>query len=372
MQKKILFIFIIILTFSTCTSAAPIRGLWVTRFALKDYNEISNIISTAKSLCITDLYVQVRALGQMYGQNGTDPEDSPFGLLVKSAQNEKIRVHAWINVLYIWAGNSPPQDDHHIYYKALNSLVRSSFLVQIPNYKMLKKQGIEGFFIDPGDQQNLLDIKFLISDLIQKYRVDGIHLDYLRYPSFDYSFSPNGRTKFFREYWFDPVDMFKFENDTLSSEILEKYKYASGTYKSFLRQQVTDLLIDLKEYIQQFNKRIELSVAVKPDREIAYNYYFQDWGDWLTNNICDRVVMMNYDTVTTNFINNLKTDLDEKYQEKIVVGISTYNQDFKAVQDRINITMNMGTAGYAIFSYNYLWEHQSYLRRLKSNLVRRK
>ncbi len=372
MHKIILIIFLAFYFPIFLVNAKPVQGLWIVRYALTDKNEIENIITTAKSLNITDLYIQVRALGQNYGLDEIKDDHTLFGLLIKKARQENIRSHAWINVLYIWGSEARPSDDSHVFYRSANSILRTALDINIPQYRNLKKQGIEGFFLEPFDHSNILDTKAIISELIQNYEIDGIHLDYLRYPSYEYSFSPNGRTKFFREYWFDPITIFDIQNAEFLMNPVDKYVYISNIYKDFLRQNITEFLIQLKQYINHFKSPVELSIAVKPNREIAYQSYFQDWGSWLTNNICDHVVIMNYDTNMSNFMNNLNMALIDQYDSKVIIGISTYNQDFQAVYDRIVKIRNTKNGGYVLFSYNYLREHQSYLHNLRKVLMNKK
>lgn len=368
MYKSILIFFIVFYIFTDTVIADQVRSLWVVRYALTDNAEIKNIISTAKALNITDLYVQVRALGLPYGQELISPEHTPFSLLIEKAKLENIRIHAWLNVLYIWTGSGKPQDKNHLFFRSSNSILRNVMDKNVPEYSFLKKRGIEGFFIDPSDRQNMLDMQMYISTVIQKYEVDGIHLDYLRYPSLEYSYSPNGRTNYFRKKWYDPIEISQSSDITITNDVGSRYNFNINTYKSYLREKLTTFLIELKEYIQKFEKSIELSAAVKPDRTIAYESYFQDWGYWISNDICDRIVIMNYDTVMTNFNNNLNFNLSEKCNSKIIVGISTYNQDFEAVLNRIKLVKDRKNGGYAIFSYNYLKEHPAYLRNLKAVL----
>ena len=87
--------------------ADDVRALWVVRYALNSEAETTEIISTAKALQITDLFIQVHAIGKKFGY--TNPgQPGPFANLVKSAHQENIKVHAWLNALYIWASDSPP------------------------------------------------------------------------------------------------------------------------------------------------------------------------------------------------------------------------------------------------------------------------
>jgi len=364
MYRFIAFFYIIISTFSSPGTGNDVRGLWVVRYALSDTNEISEIIQTAELLNLTDLYIQVRALGIPFGQDKLDSDVTNFGRLVARARGKSIRVHAWLNILYIWGGKNLPQDKTHIFYRTEKSSLRSAWDDTVTGYGNLRAKGIEGYFIHPADNANKLDLKIFISDLIKNYPVDGIHLDYFRYPSLEYSFSPMGRTRFFQKYWFDPAVILKPYTYVKDDDLTEKFSYNTKIYKHFLRQELTGFLIEIKDYISQYQSEIELSVAVKPDIQIARNDYFQDWGHWLKEGICDRVVMMNYDTVMTNFQKNLQNDLGDKNNKNIIVGISTYNQAYNAVLERIKIVSDDNKGGFSIFSYNYLKENPVYLEKL--------
>ena len=48
---------------------------------------------------------------------------------------------------------------------------------------------VEGLFTSPGLPEAAAHIVAVIDDLVARYPVDGVHLDYLRYPGpeFDYS-----------------------------------------------------------------------------------------------------------------------------------------------------------------------------------------
>jgi uncharacterized lipoprotein YddW (UPF0748 family) len=90
----------------------------------------------------------------------------------------------------------------------------------------------------------------------------------------------------------------------------------------------------------------------------------QGWDDWLNKNQCDRVLIMNYDTVTTNFVNNLENPRLNNLRNRIIVGISTYNQSEQSVFDRINWTRQYGFAGYALFSFNHLSDTPQYTEKI--------
>lgn len=344
--------------------ATDLRGMWVVRYALSSEEEIKNLLEVAEALRITDLYVQVRALGQRFGMSPQQDKADVLSQLLKAAQDKNIRIHAWLNVLYIWSGNTAPRENSHLFYQVEQALLRSVRDDSIPLYEQLKTKGIEGYFIDPLNNRNLLDLKVIISELISNYQIKGIHLDYLRYPMLEYSFSPAGRTNFFLEHWFDPKELYLSPENFIQSYGLDSYHYVDKQYKTFLSRNLESLLQNLSEYLKNFKQEIELSIAVKPNLSIARRDYFQDWGRWLAENLCDRIVMMNYQTDYALFKENILNAKKINQDSRIVVGISTYNQDYGPVLERINFVHRSQVAGYALFSYNHLKDNNKYLDQL--------
>ncbi len=363
--------FILLLIILNFGYARNHTGLWVVRYALQSADEVDNILQTADQLDITDLYVQVRALGHVYYNSrqtmqhaGQVNGDGVLQNLIRKAKTRGLRVHAWINVLYIWSGSAAPDSEQHLFYLAEDALVRKPGQDQIPGYGELKSAGIEGYFVDPLNRQNINQINLLIKELIEKYNVDGIHLDYLRYPELNYSFSPAGRTAFLLRYYVDPAKFYLNQNKFISERGLRSYMYVDDLYKNFLRDNIARCLTEIRDHIRMLDENVVLSVAVKPDPDIARQKYFQDWGSWLKKDLCDRVLLMNYQTDFALFKNNVSEALKANDQKRLIIGISTYNQDEAAVSQRINYVSKLSTGGYAIFSYNYLAENKTFLRNL--------
>jgi uncharacterized lipoprotein YddW (UPF0748 family) len=113
------------------------------------------------------------------------------------------------------------------------------------------------------------------------------------------------------------------------------------------------------------NSNLSLSVAVKPDPVQAKHRYFQDWKSWLEKKICDFIVMMNYRTNLDEFTSILNQVDEPQLKQRIIVGISTYNQDSEAVRSRIKFVKLGQFAGFSLFSYNHLVKNLGYLKNLK-------
>ncbi len=341
-----------LISFSNTAAAAQKHGLWVVRYALKNDN-VAEIVSTARSLAVTDLYVQVWALSEDYYR-----DKGHFRKLVDKAHANGIKVHAWLNVLYVWAGNNKPGIPETSY----KSLLRAQN--SLPKYKELKSEGIEGYFIHPSDSLNIKRISGMIDELIDDYNVDGIHLDYFRYPDIKYSLSPTGRARFMMKYYYDPYILFS-NKGSLSANSDFVYRQYSG----FLKDELTETLELIKNKTIRPDKKIELSIAVKPDADIAEYTYFQSWKSWLEKNICDYVIIMNYNADNIVFRTNLKKAAALNGNGRIVVGIATYNQSWQSFLQKYDMVQKAGVSGTSIFSYNYLDEHKYYFNKIKEQIA---
>ncbi len=344
-----IYLFII---FLNTLPAAEKHGLWVVRYALKNDNT-KEIISTSRSLGITDLFVQVWALSEDYYRS-----KEYFANLVKIAHKNNIKVHAWLNVLYVWAGNDKPK----IAKESYKSLLRTQN--RLPKYQELKSEGIEGYYIHPYDEININKLSGMIDELIDNYDVDGIHLDYFRYPSLKYSSSPTGRSRFMLKYYYDPDILF-----SNASEIKANIEYVYRQYIEFLKNELTDFLKFIRKRTYRADKNIDLTIAVKPDADIAEYSYLQSWKSWLEKKICDYVIIMNYNADNIVFGANIKKATALNENDRIVVGIATYNQNWRSFIQKYNMTLNSPLMGTAIFSYNYLSEHKYYLDKIKENIA---
>ncbi len=341
-----IYLVLFLLFLQTTVSASPRRGMWVVRHALLDPAAPEYIINISHRLSITDLYVQVRALGKFFfvdeNENMTFTESSAyrnFVILQTLAAQNQIRIHAWLNTLYIVS--SSPKGEH------LNGNIDEKYLLRTakddsrPSRAALKRSGIEGYFTDPIDPHNIKQLQKEIHFLVNSLHVEGIHLDYFRFPDRRFSYSPKGRAAFLLKYFYDPVNLFTTAD---YSESLE------SEYSSFLQGNLENLLQD----IRHASGNAELTIAVKPDLQTAPIQYYQNWGYWLQQKLCDSVVLMNYNPDSTVFYSNLRKVKAAGLSSKVNIGIATYNQKNPEIVNRIFKVEQMGFAGLVLFSFNDL------------------
>ncbi len=351
-------------------------ALWVVRYAVTTKSDVDRILSTAIELNISDIFFQIRALGHTYYNSQWEPkaasvEDDfdPLEYVIKKSEHSGMRIHAWVNMFYVWAGDQFPENKSHILNKHSDYVLRDG---EFPDYKSLKRHGYEGFFLDPKVAVVKDDLLNILREISEYYDLYGIHLDYFRYPSLAYSFTPASRTMYMMEDIYDPWIIYQSAQTYTEQRGYEVFLYADREYRKSLTGTLSNYLEVISKTIKNIQPDLELSVAVKPDPVVAKHRYFQDWLSWLRNDICDFVVIMNYRTDWQEFDLVLKQLNDKNLKEKIIVGISTYNQDVGAVLKRLKATKDGGFAGFSLFSYNYLHENKEYLMNLQRQIIARR
>jgi uncharacterized lipoprotein YddW (UPF0748 family) len=344
------------------------RAFWVVRYALQSEKTIENIITNVVKYKITDIFVQVRALGQVYypskhesSAGGISQDFDPLKIILQKAAPHKIRIHAWVNMFYIWSGVNEPKDTSHPFHRFNEYLLGAG---TDPDYKSLKKEGIEGYFVDPQNLKVQNYLLNLLEEIADTYTVSGIHLDYFRYPGVSFSFTPENRTTFRMKNYFDPLDVYGAPDDYAAEYGHEVFQHADKVSRHALAESLSDYLQRINLRLKERRPNIELTVAVKPDPVVAKLRFFQGWSDWLDRDLMDMIVIMNYRNDYREFNNILLQLAEMENRHKIMIGISTYNQSEQSVNNRLRALNNYRFAGFSLFSYNHLIENQEYLSKL--------
>ncbi|HIE06346.1 MAG TPA: hypothetical protein EYP58_06045 [bacterium (Candidatus Stahlbacteria)] len=270
----------------------------------------------------------------------------PLSRVIRRADSYGIKVHAWFNVFYIWGYSPTPADPTHPLKGNWAVCDRQGRSIKDYTPVQLKNLGIEGYYVSPFNPsyQNL--ILSLIDEVITKYDVDGIHLDYIRFPSLTFGYDPWARTVFARRYYLDPLT-----SQNLNEIIDQENQYQIHMrYREVLSDGLTEFIRRITESVHK-RKPIKVSAAVKPDPHEARTRYGQDWLKWLTTGSIDFVITMSY-TSNTNWI--LKTIGRLKPRDRIWIGIGTYLQDRRSITNQISTLRRHGYEDLVIFSFEDL------------------
>lgn len=338
-------------------------ALWIVRNNISTPEKIDKLVKLIKDTNIKNIFVQVRGRGDSYYNSEFEPLafDVPAGFdplkyLIEKTNNTDIKVHAWINVSFVLNAEDYPPDMRHILSKHPEWITYDYTGRAMSDYskRELEKNLLEGFFIDPAIPGVKKHIAGIVTDILSKYRLNGIHLDFIRYPysgynSYekrylsDFGYNPEARKIFKRKYGVDPIKINRLK-DSPQKELFDQFR----------RDQVTDIVKIVNRIVKSTDKNLVLSAAVMPRYDWGKKVYFQDWPVWLNEKYIDLACVMSYTSSTSSFKNYVEYANDTRYNDKIFMGIGVkQGTKLKKAMEQIDISYNRGMRGYAIFSFDH-------------------
>ncbi|MDD5115775.1 MAG: family 10 glycosylhydrolase [Candidatus Omnitrophica bacterium] len=345
MKKRILILLFLFLSagmpFCARAQEEPARGVWISVFSARDVlyskEDVDKLITRCKKAKINEIYLQFFQSGNAYYDSkvcdkkkydemvkaaGMDTLD----LLLREAQENKIKVFAWVNVLSL--GRNDQADILKKYGNSILTLDQYKRTSRIESKTELDKYYLREnqIFLEPGDPRITEYMLTVINEIVNRYPlISGVHLDYIRYPS-PVPFIPGSRfKKFGLTYGYGPENLRRFTEktginplQTLNNE--DEYL----AWDNWKRQQVTELVRKISSLVKLKSADLEISCAVIPLTERAYANAFQDWSDWLEEGIVDYVVLMSY-TKDNQFIKEvIKSALGNRGKGRIYAGIGLF------------------------------------------------
>jgi len=180
-----------------------------------------------------------------------------------------------------------------------------------------------------------------------KYDIDGIHLDYIRFPTTQvYSYDSLTCSAFKNEYGYSPIEVY---HDCGSMIWCEWIKWNS--------RQVTLLVSEISRAVKSSGKKLLLGADVFPDLETAKILIAQDWGQWAQSGLVDFICPMTYTNnleLLKEYIQNAKYASQNKCQVYPGIGVlSAHNKITKElIVKEVLLTRELGTKGMVFFSGN--------------------
>lgn len=354
----------------------PVKGLWVVRHSITSALKIDTLLNLAHDCGITDLFVQVRGRGDAYylseyeprAEEISDPDFDPLDYILKKTLGDSLRIHAWLNVFYIWSKDTLPKDTNHIVHKQKHWLARPIHQSQAgENYpNSLMDEKIEGLYVSPL-QLDAQDHFFkVLKDIIEKYGVAGIHLDYIRYPDQRFDIHPDVLQGFKNRYTLNP-EQFLLNPDVFAQKFsLAGYEVFYYHWRQYLLDGLSDFVKRISETLRVESEHLLLSAAVKPNIISAHWNYYQDWDRWIKEDWLDFAIPMNYSPDDDTFRQNNDQYIELIPPDKYLVGIALYNQPEHQVIQKIAQVIALENLGFVLFSYNQL-KKMNYLKRYLKN-----
>ena len=358
-----------------------VRALWVVRNTLTSPEKIRTLVDSAAAAGFNTLIVQVRGRGDAYYRSRWEvraselkdqpPDFDPLAVTIAEAHRKGLRVHAWLNTSLLANLDALPNDPKHVFnahpeWLAVPRPVAAElyhlppgdprFRQRIVEWSKANRGELEGVYTGPANPKVREHIFRIWMDILKKYRVDGMHFDYIRLasPDFDYSRTSLGH---FRR-WLEPQlntsqrEALKaaLKTDPLAAADMFKDKFAD-----FQREQITLLVERIYREVKKRRPQVVVSAAVFANEENAYTRRFQDWKRWLKMGILDVACPMAYSTDTDVFRKQIEIAASYAHASgrQVWAGIGAYRIPAESTVEKINAARALGSDGIILFSYDF-------------------
>jgi uncharacterized lipoprotein YddW (UPF0748 family) len=360
-------------------SPEEVRALWVVRTTLVDPDSVRAMVRRADEAGFNTLIVQVRGRGNAFYTSAwepradalathRDPGFDPLALTIQEAHRRGLAVHAWVNTHLVANMDKLPEAADHLVYTRPEWLAvprplaaelyqmaphDPRYLAALVDYARANRDRVEGLYT----RQSLPEVKeHLYSvwlDILQRYDVDGIHFDYVRYAAPDYDYSRSALERFQR--WLEPLLDETMRPHFAALAAADPLVYADSfpvQWDRFRREQVTDLVERIYHGVKKRNPDVLVSAAVFANSEDAYRNRFQDWREWLRRGILDVACPMAYTQETQIFTDQIRTAVETAGAERVWAGIGSYRTTVAGTVEKIQVARGLGAAGIVLFSYD--------------------
>ncbi len=358
------------------------RALWVVRHAISTPGRVDEVVEVASQLNINTLLVQVRGRGDAYFRSeitpraeeleATSPDFDPLDRIIRRAHAQGLEVQAWINVYLVWSAGELPRSPLHVVNAHPDWIsVRADgrrLVEMLP--EDFEDQKLEGMYLAPGNPNVKRHLREIVREIVSRYDVDGIHLDYVRYPEPAVGYDGATRTAFQQEFGIDPIQIENPDSSLLDVIGAEQIPDLRARWIQWKRDQITDLVRDLRRDLDLTRRKLKLTAAVIADQNAALNRHGQDWPTWLREGIVDAVIPMCYGTSTPIVQRQIAAALSIPTERHVYAGIALYNEGARDAAEKIRIARRLGVDGIALFSYDSLVGHAGYMRQMKTWVLR--
>ena len=356
-----------------------VRGLWVVRTTMTSRERIRRMVVAADQAGFNTLIVQVRGRADAFYRSRWEPladqvqgggDFDPLAYTIQEAHARGMGVHAWVNTHLVANGAGLPRDPAHMvnahpdWLAVPRSLGRElyaqdpfqpEFVQALRSYAQRNSETVEGIYSSPSHPQVKERVYDVWMDLAERYELDGIHFDYIRFPSGDFDYSLGALERF--RLWVRPrLSPGRWQE---LDEAYARNPYAfvetlAGPWGEFRRAQITDLVERIYHGIKVRRPDMVVSAAVFANADDAYAHRFQDWRMWLEQGILDVAVPMAYTPENGVFQSQVReATVSAALRERVWAGVGAYQNTVSGTLDKIEIARREGVGGVVLFSYDW-------------------
>lgn len=353
------------------------RALWVVRDRMTSEAGIREFVELAKQANMNILLVQVDGRGEAYYHSRILPEAGavsagfdPLAVAVREGHRAGLEVHAWINALTVgsfgWRHSSPKHVvNAHPDWVMVDQTGRS-----LLSYARPQGEVLPAMFLEPGLPPVRDFVRDAAVEVAKNYDVDGIHLDFIRYPNRNFGYSPANRETFRQLTGTDPATIANDPARLRQALGNGRFYRLRDQWDQWRREQLTAMVRQVYRGVEAVNSHVKVSAAVYPDLQDARSQRFQDWPAWLEEGIVDFVAVMAYEAEPLVVEYQVKTAVAMADGRQVYGGLGLYKLggDANRLSEEIAKVRGAGAAGVAIFDYATLRDNRGFLETLRAGV----
>ena len=219
-----------------------------------------------------------------------------------------MRIHAWANVFFVWSHpqGALPRSPVHL----VNA--HPDWLLRLGAGQLAPRGGadFEGVYVDPRSEPAREHTLAVFSDIVSRYRVEGFHYDYVRYPR------------------------------------------ATSASSADDHSAVTALVAEGAKRLREARAGIVISAAVLPDPVVARDRVLQRWPEWARERYLDLVCPMAYHRDTAEVARPLGAARAAAPDTRMWGGLMAYPGERALVRAQVRAAAEAGCEGTILFAYD--------------------
>jgi uncharacterized lipoprotein YddW (UPF0748 family) len=353
------------------SAMGQMRGVWVCSGELRTGTEVKACLDACAAMGLGDVFLQVRTAGDAAYASATEPpphkmmEDDLDVLALACAHGHKLglRVHAWLNINYCAPGPGLPVSPKHIANRHPDWIAcgRDGTSMALMKKPDLRSQDSEGLYLSP-DAEGICDYyQAVVGEILEKYTVDGIHLDFIRYANYRFDYGGKMTDEFTTKYSVDPAyityEKGQCGNDRECDSMELWRRIMNLRWMQMRADALTGLVCAIRHAQVATRPDAVLSAAVWFPQPWAFSYVGQDWMSWLDEDIVDIAIPMAYsknDEPLKSYLPKVKEYLQSG---RMAIGLGAWRLDGAGNLHKLEM-MDKYSAGWVLFDYGSLVDRE--------------
>lgn len=335
------------LNYAQVSPAAEVRGIWIDAGAIPHTEcEIRDMVRSYHRANLNLLLPEVIARGYtVYPSKllARDPRFAgaidPLPIIIDEAHKLGMEVHPWM-----WV------------FRAGYTKDRGAILTTHPDWAELGKNGKDlspngGLWISPSIPEAREFLLNLFSELVCKYNVDGIHLDYIRYEvqsPVPYGYSQYSRDLFMKQYGIDPLT-------------IDRLSFHQYEWEMFRERQVNSFVQSAALRLKSLKSNLIISAAVGSEPETSRTNLMQNWVNWVDNKWVDFITPMAYSDKNERFANLIGLERNAAGSKAIIapgIGLHMQKTNVEQTVQQVGLTRERNASGATLFASSYFGPDQ--------------